>query len=181
MERRDSDRPHVTRGVVAGIVGGLAGTWAMSEFQAWWSRAVEGVEPQSSGGQHDARDWQEIIEGQNANEIVAQTVATTTIGRPLNRRELGVAAPVVHYTFGAMLGGFYGGLAETSPSTTSLCGAAYGTAVWAAADEIAMPVLGLSHRTDAQPIERHLHSFAAHIVFGVATELVRRGVRAALP
>jgi uncharacterized membrane protein YagU involved in acid resistance len=43
-----------------------------------------------------------------------------------------------------------------------------------------MPLLGLSERTDVQPLDRHVHSFAAHIVFGVTTELVRRGVRAAL-
>jgi putative membrane protein len=61
-----------------------------------------------------------------------------------------------------------------------LSGAAYGTAVWAGADEIAMPALGLSAPTDQQPFERHFHSFAAHIVYGVTTELVRRGVRAAL-
>jgi uncharacterized membrane protein YagU involved in acid resistance len=61
-----------------------------------------------------------------------------------------------------------------------LSGAAYGSAVWAGADEVAMPALGLSNRTDTQSFERHFHAFAAHLVYGVATELVRRGVRAAL-
>jgi putative membrane protein len=121
-----------------------------------------------------------LEEGANANEIAAQTVAQAAIGRPLDREELSVAAPAVHYTFGAVAGGFYGALAENAPAARALSGAVYGTTVWAAADEIAMPVLGLSDRTDEQPFERHLHSFAAHIVFGVTTELVRRSVRAAL-
>jgi uncharacterized membrane protein YagU involved in acid resistance len=180
MHPSDYHESDVTKGAFAGIIGGLVGTYAMSEFQGWWSRAVRGEQPQSSGGEHDARDWQELEEDANANELAAQTVAKATIGRPLDREELSVAAPAVHYTFGAMLGGFYGAMAENAPGVRSLSGAAYGTAVWAAADEIAMPVLGLSDRTDQQPFERHFHSFAAHIVFGVTTELVRRGVRAAL-
>ncbi|HEY7169899.1 MAG TPA: DUF1440 domain-containing protein [Vicinamibacterales bacterium] len=170
----------VTKGAVAGIIGGLVGTYAMSEFQGWWSRAVRGEQPQSSGGDHDARDWQELAEDANANELAAQTAARVTIGRPLDREELSVAAPAVHYTFGAMLGGFYGAMAENTPGVRALSGAAYGSAVWAAADEIAMPALGLSNPGDVQPFARHFHSFAAHIVFGVTTELVRRGVRAAL-
>jgi putative membrane protein len=180
MRENGTRRPDVAKGIVAGVIGGLAGTFAMSEFQGWWSRAVRGVQPQSAAGEHDARDWQELEEGANANEIAAQTVARAAIGRPLDREELSVAAPAVHYTFGAVAGGFYGALAENAPAARALSGAAYGTTVWAAADEIAMPVLGLSDRTDEQPFERHLHSFAAHIVFGVTTELVRRGVRAAL-
>ena len=82
--------------------------------------------------------------------------------------------------FGSVMGGFYGALAENAPAARALSGAAYGTAVWAGADEIAMPALGLSDRTDLQPFERHVHSFAAHIVYGVTTELVRRGVRGVL-
>jgi putative membrane protein len=180
MYENGNHESDVTKGAVAGIIGGLVATYAMSEFQGWWTREVRGEQAQSSGGDHDARDWQELEEGTNANELAAQTAARATIGRRLDREELSVAAPAVHYTFGAMVGGFYGALAENAPSVRALSGAAYGTAVWAAADEIAMPMLGLSERTDEQPFERHLHSFAAHIVFGVTAELVRRGVRAAL-
>jgi hypothetical protein len=168
------------KGTIAGVVGGLAGTFAMSEFQNWWSRAVRGEQPQSSAREHDARDWQEIDEETNANEVVAQTIARTTIGRSLDREELSGAAAAVHYAFGAVLGGLYGLLSEHVQSVRALSGAGYGSVVWAAADEIAMPALGLSEQTDAQSFERHVHSFAAHIVYGVATELVRRGVRAAL-
>ena len=101
MRENGTHEPDLAKGVVAGIIGGLAGTFAMSEFQGWWSRAVRGVQPQSAAGEHDARDWQELQEGTNANEIAAQTVARVTIGRPFNREELSVAAPAMHYAFGA--------------------------------------------------------------------------------
>jgi putative membrane protein len=174
-------RDNRVAGVVAGIVGGLAGTWAMSEFQGWWSRKTDGFESPSAGGRHDARDWQERREGTNANEIAAQQIAAHTIDRPLTREELEAAAPALHYAFGATLGGMYGAFAETSPSVRAGGGAAYGSAVWIGADGIAMPLLGLSESTGDRPFELHAQSFAAHIVFGVTTELVRRTVRGLLP
>src|SRR3954470_7136008 len=104
MHENSTHEPDAAKGAVAGIIAGLAGTFAMSEFQGWWSRAIRGGQPQSSAGEHDARDWQEIEEGANANEIAAQSVARATIGRSLDRDELSVAAPAAHYTFGALVG-----------------------------------------------------------------------------
>ena len=170
----------VAKGALAGAIGGLAGTWAMSEFQGWWSRVVHGTEPKSAAGRHDARDWQEFAEGQNANELAAQAIASQTIDRPLTRQELPAAAAAVHYTFGATMGAFYGALSEMSPRASAGSGAGFGTAVWALADEVAIPLVGLSRPTTGQPPERHAHSFASHIVFGATTEIVRRGVRALL-
>src|SRR5688500_7394043 len=98
----------VAKGALAGALGGLAGTWAMNHFQASWSRAAHGREPRSAAGRHDARDWQELAERQNSNELAAQTVAVHASGRPLDRRELKVGATAVHFAFGAAMGGLYG-------------------------------------------------------------------------
>ena len=174
------NKARIAKGALAGVIGGLAGTYAMNHAQRWWSRSVHGAEPESAAGRHDARDWQELAEGQNSNEIAAQTAAVHTIGRPLDRGELKVGATAVHFAFGAAMGGLYGAFWEISPSTRQMGGAAFGTTVWAAADEVAMPLLGLSGPTTEHPPERHVHAFAAHIVFGVTTEIVRRGVRALL-
>ena len=189
----------VGAGVLAGIVGGLAGTLAMNEVQALWSRAVDGYRSTSAAGRHDSRDWQEKNEDDNANELMAQTVATHTIDRRLTDDELKVAAPIVHFSFGSALGAIYGGIMEAigrreltrqthgrrstdrpdGPSGAILAGAAFGTAVWVGADEIAMPVLGLSTGQD-YPVEAHLQSLVAHLAFGITAEFVRRGVRALL-
>jgi uncharacterized membrane protein YagU involved in acid resistance len=50
-------------------------------------------------------------------------------------------------------------------------------AVWLGADEIAMPLLGLSRPTTRRPFEMHLQSLAAHLVFGTATEMTRRALQ----
>src|SRR3954452_2484720 len=96
--------------VLAAVGAGRAGTLAMNYAQRLWTEAVDGAPPRSAGGKHDARDWQEREEGRNANELAAQSIATTISGRPLTYRELGVAAPLAHYSFGAALGAFFGGL-----------------------------------------------------------------------
>ena len=168
------------KGAAAGLIAGIAGTFAMSEFQGLWSRVVDGYESTSAGGRHDARDWQERSEDDNANEIAAQTIAVHTIGRRLNGRELSMAAPAVHYAFGGTLGALYGIAAEGTPLVRVGAGAAFGTAVWVGADEIAMPALGLESPENDRAFEMHAQAFAAHIVFGVTTELVRRAVRCAL-
>src|SRR3954467_4176923 len=103
MRKRRTDRA-----VLAGLLGGLAGTLAMNYAQRLWTHAVDGVPPPSAGGKHDAREWQEREGGGNANGLAAQGIAATVRGRPLPSRQLTVAAPLAHYSFGAALGAVYG-------------------------------------------------------------------------
>jgi hypothetical protein len=160
------------KGLIAGAVGGLAGTWAMNEAQRAWTRVVDSEAPDSAGGKHDARDWQERSEGQNSNELAAQAIATRLLGRRLTDEELRVAAPLIHFLFGAAMGALYGAYAEGRQRKMS--GVGFGTTVWLLADEIAMPLLSLSEPTTRRPAEMHLQSFASHVVFGTATEMTRR-------
>jgi hypothetical protein len=158
--------------VVAGVLGGLAGTLAMNYAQRLWTRAVDGEPPQSAGGKHDARDWQEREEGRNANELAAQAIATGILGRPLTRRGLAVAAPLAHFTFGAAVGAIHGAVSGSRGFSVTR-GAAFGATVWLVADEIAMPLLRLSRPTSRRSVERHLQSFGSHIVFGTIAEVTR--------
>jgi len=148
----------------------------MSEAQRVWTHMVDGEAPQSAGGRHDARDWQERSEDQNSNELAAQAIAGVVLGRRLTHDELRLAAPFLHYSFGASVGALYGAYAEGRSRDAS--GAAFGTTVWVAADEIAMPLLGLSDATTRRPFEMHMQSLMAHLVYGTATELTRRSVQA---
>jgi putative membrane protein len=171
------DEQNVAKGVAAGMIGGLVASWTMNQFQAAWSRAAANYRSHSAGGRQDAREWQERGEGANATEIAAQKIATQVMNRQLTREELAVAAPLVHYAFGAGMGGIYGGLAEVLPAARVCAGAGYGTAVWIGGDEVAVPMLGLSDPDAEYPIELHAQAFASHIVYGVTMELVRRALR----
>lgn len=180
------DRSSLGAGVIAGIAGGIAGTFAMNGAQTLWSKAFNGYHSGSAAGPHDSRDGQEKNEDQNANEHFAQTIATVTIQRPLTRGELKAGATAVHFAFGSLLGALYGATMEatreqaTGSGRAAATGAAFGTAVWVGADEVAMPLLGVSDGGQDYPLEAHAQSLFAHLAFGVTTELVRRGVRALL-
>jgi len=144
----------------------------MNYAQRLWTQAADGDAPRSAAGKHDARDWQEREEGRNANELAAQAIANTIGGRPLTDRELAVAASLIHYSFGAAVGAIYGAFRRDDPRWLATRGAMFGTAVWLCADELAMPLLGLSRPTIERAVEKHLQSFAAHLVFGAVVEWV---------
>lgn len=160
-------------GAFAGAVGGVVGTLAMNYAQRMWTLAMDGRAPVSAADEHDARDWQERSEHQNANELAAQALATATIHRRLTHRELSIASRAIHFAFGALVGAVHGLYVARNP-TKHGNGMALGTALWLAADEIAMPLTGLSRSTLQRPPEMHLQSFVAHLVYGVTTEHVRR-------
>ena len=162
-------------GLLAGAIGGLVGTWTMSEAQRGWTRAVDGEAPESAAGKHDARDWQERSEGRNANEMAAQRLAAGIIGRRLERNELAVGAALMHYTFGTVTGALYGRYLQRHRRDAT--GIGFGLTVWLLADEIAMPLLGLSDTPRQRPLEKRMQSIAAHLVFGITTELTRRAVQ----
>src|SRR5687768_18583927 len=116
------------KGLVAGALGGLIGTWAMNDAQRAWTRAVGDQPPESAAGKHDARDWQERHEHQNSNELAAHALARYLIGRSLTREELPVAAAAMHYGFGAAVGAVYGAYTERRRSHGS--GAVLGITLW---------------------------------------------------
>jgi uncharacterized membrane protein YagU involved in acid resistance len=178
---QDTDIPArwSTKAAVAGAVGGLAGTLAMNYAQRLWTFVVDRNPPSSAAGPHDARDWQERSENQNSNEMAAQVLACATINRLLSARELSIAAPIIHFSFGAAAGALYGAYLDTVSERRG-SGPALGAALWLTADEIAMPLLGLSRSTLRRPLEMHCQSFVAHLVYGVVAERVRQATHHAL-
>jgi len=111
---------------------------------------------------------------------VSDSIARRLLDRKLTDHERDIAAPVVHYVFGALMGAAYGALAESVPSTRKGNGIPFGLALWAAGDEIAVPALGLARKPWQQPFEAHAAMFASHIVYGYALETVRSRVRNAV-
>jgi hypothetical protein len=54
----------------------------------------------------------------------------------------------------------------------------FASALFTAADEIAVPALGLSGKPEEYPRASHLYGLASHLVYEVSTEMSRRGFRA---
>jgi uncharacterized membrane protein YagU involved in acid resistance len=103
-----------------------------------------------------------------------------TGGQHLTHAQRAKAGPVVHYAFGALAGGIYGALAEVTPVVTSGFGTGFGSALFTTADALAVPAFKLSMPLKETPPSSLATPFAAHIVYGISTELVRRIVRKVL-
>lgn len=185
------DEHNLWKGVTAGVVGGLAASWVMNQFQSAWSKKVYGVErphgaqslQQGSPRHGVARILQKRgadKESDDAPMRIASGISETVFEHKLGENEKEAGGTVAHYAMGATSGAIYGAVAEMLPATTAAAGAPFGAAVWLVADEVIVPGLGLSKSLKEYPFSIHAYAFTSHLVYGVATELVRRAVRRAL-
>ena len=169
---------HVLRGMAAGIAGGLVASWVMNEFIAGPGKKLQ-EEVQSTNGnrQQNQGESQDQDATMKAADLI---VSTATGGQHLSLEQQEKVGPVVHYGFGALMGGLYGALAELWPGARAGFGTTFGSALFAGADLVAVPVLRLGPSLDEQGAAAQASPLAAHVVYGATTELVRRIVRAIL-
>jgi hypothetical protein len=173
----------VWKGLVAGLAGGLVASWTMNQFQEAWTRIQEGSEKphgaqsmQPSEGSH-GEQAQDSGDQDDATVKVAKAISTEVFGHELQQSEKRPAGAAVHYAFGIVTGGLYGALAEVTPQVTAGAGVPFGAAFWLLADEISVPLLGLSKGPTEYPASTHAYALASHLVYGATAELSRRAIR----
>jgi uncharacterized membrane protein YagU involved in acid resistance len=175
----DSHNPHLVRGILAGVVGGLVASWVMNEFMAGpgaaLTKAVNTPEENREAAQQDPETRQDAT--MKAADAITETV---TGGQHLTWEQQKEGGPIVHYAFGALAGGIYGALAEYSTLFSSGFGTGFGSALFAGADLFAVPAFHLGAPVTETPAHTLATPYAAHLVYGAATELVRRAVRTIL-
>lgn len=166
-------------GILAGVAGGLAASWVMNEFMAGPGKKLQHTLQSNAEIEEEQAHSREPKE--DATMKVADAVVNTaTGGRHLTWAGKQKGGPVVHYAFGALMGGIYGGLAEYSSDITAGFGTAFGGMLFSGADLLAVPALHLGPPPSTQTTASLASPFAAHIVYGTTTELVRRLVRGIL-
>lgn len=174
---------NLARGTMAGIIGGLVASWVMDEFIAGPGKKLK------AAVQSDEQNWCDEIDEIEAQEHPKEDatmkaadaiVNTATGGRHLSWEGKQKAGPVVHYAFGALMGGVYGGLTECNSAVAAGFGTIFGAALFGGADMVAVPALKLAPAESARISPALIPPFTAHIVYGATTELVRRIVRAVL-
>ena len=163
-------------GIVAGLVGGLVGSWVMLKFIEGpgprFERAVQGrPEPtaEEAWRQHEATD--------SVTMQAAETFYHAATGGKLTHGERARAGGAVHYAFGGLMGLGYGVAAEYLPVVGLGMGAAFGTMLWAATDLVSIPAVGFAARPGEEPGSAHVAHLAAHLVYGMTMEGMRRLVR----
>ena len=145
-------RKMIVQGIVAGFLGGIAGSAA--------KLAGEGVYPPRTMGQEPPP------------AVLAEKVA----GHPLTAGQKTAATQTFHWTLGSGMGAAYGLAAEFVPQVTFGYGAAFGIAVLLGTHESILPLLGLNEPPTKQPFREQSSEVVTHTMYGVATELVRRAL-----
>lgn len=169
--------PHAVpwKGLVSGLIAGLAGTAAMTGFQIGWSEMQKSLERRSadnSGGSGDESSKEE-----SSTVKVANAILQSTAGRPLEDEEKESASYAVHFAFGTVMGGIYGVSSEYLPLASFGHGLLHVMALWAGADALALPALGFSRPVMERSSGELAYEVLAHAVYGVTSESVREVVR----
>lgn len=183
---RDDKDGNIWKGVVAGLAGGLIASWTMNQFQAAVTHlagndekphGAQSMQPsEGSTGDHS----EDMKEQDDATVETAKVISQAVFGHELQESEKKSAGAAVHYAFGTATGGLYGALAEVTPQVTTAAGLPFGAVFWLLADEISVPLLGLSKGPTAYPASTHAYALASHLVYGVTAEVSRRAVRQVL-
>lgn len=167
---KNPDAIDVLKGAVAGLVGGLVASFVMGEFQALLSALSEEEKKKPKNKKED----------EPANVKTAEAISENVFDHQLKKSEKEPAGEAVHYAMGAASGLIYGIASEIAPSATAGLGLPFGAAVWLVADDIVVPALGLSKPPTEYALSTHAYALTSHLVYGLTTDLVRRGVRGLL-
>lgn len=161
------------RGVLSGAIGGLVGTIMMTQFQSAWSKAAQELKPERRNDLPESDGEKEDATMKAAGKIAALA------GRELSHDTKKKLGPVVHYGFGTLQGAIYGTALEAVGERGGglLAGLAFGAALFALADEVAVPYFELGSKPSETPLKSHVYALAAHLVYGLSTEVARKGLR----
>ena len=164
-------RRHVGWGIVAGMLGGVVGSWMMNAFLIGAASAETAVQTPEERANAAAQPV-----GDDSTMKVADALAQAVTHHPLTHEQKEVGGPLVHYGFGALMGGAYGAAAEYWAGSKWGFGSAFGAALFLGADEVMVPAVGLSGPPTEQPLGSQAKYLTAHLVYGVTTEAVRWGI-----
>ena len=143
----------LARGLIAGLIGGLAATAAKA--------LAERIFPPHTHGELEPQKL--------AVELVAGDALTPAAKARLSEG--------LRWGLGAAAGAAYGAVAEFYPEATARHGASFGLAMEALSHEAALPALGLATQPEDQTTRERGSEITSYVVYGVTAELVRRLVR----
>lgn len=182
-------KANAVKGVVAGAIGGIVASWVMNVFMENAGAKIQQVaakadgsarHPRAAAGPGGGQSREDEAKVDATMQAADAVVSAVTGGRHLSMEEKQKGGPIVHYAFGGLMGAVYGLAAEYSSAATAGFGTAFAAALFAGADLWAVPALHLSGSTGDAPVSSLATPFGAHMVYGAATEAVRRIVRAGL-
>src|SRR5438270_135356 len=122
------------KAVAAGLLGGLAGAWAMDQFTRVWNNVVPQTQRDSSRRPplpYSQQEW-------DSTSRSAAFIAKYAVGRNLTGNERRQGAQIVHFAVGAAGGALYGALLGRRNKCLISSGAWFGVVLWLVGEELAM-------------------------------------------
>jgi putative membrane protein len=161
-DRLVEQKGHPWKGFLAGALGGIVASFAMSQFHA----LLQNAETSSSQNKEDS------------TVKAASAVSQGLFRYELTPQQKKIAGPAVHYGFGCSMAAIYGAVVEVAPVARVGWGMGFGATVWLGAHVITVPALGLSEPITQSTPASEGAELGAHLVYGVVAESVRRLIRA---
>jgi hypothetical protein len=168
-------RPAAAGDALVGALAGLGASWVMSAAYRPIMRA---------GSEETLRREQRAQGGLPPSTVRAAEAAARKVGAELpDRRARAIGGKAVHYAYGVAWGAAFALAARAlarrwrPPLATGLL---FGAALWVLSDEVLVPLFGFSQLPGRYPASSHVKGLAAHLVYGVATEVGWRAGRTRL-
>ncbi len=144
---------NIAKGLLAGALGGIAGSGAKIVGELIYPPRTLGQVPPPV--------------------ILAERMA----GHPLTKTQQNASMQAIHFVFGAATGAVYGAAAEFAPVVTVGYGSVFGFIMQFFTHESLVPLAGLDVPPWEQPLREHTSEFFTHVLYGLATEAGRRAIR----
>lgn len=149
----DPGEGNATRGLISGLIGGLAGTAVKSTVERFL----------------DVRK----VDQKSAQMKIIDNLSTKITGTPVKTDNEGIAEQLVNIPLGVSVGAAYGYGKRDQTETNLMDGALLGATTWASTHETTLPLVGLEQSPEDIPIRTQISELFSHILFGVTTEIVR--------
>jgi uncharacterized membrane protein YagU involved in acid resistance len=149
---------------VLGGFAGLTATFLMTKFQ----EKAQQIETQIT-------DKKKSEEGTPSTVRLADKISQRVVHHPVQTQKKELAGNIVHYGFGTSLGILYGTLNEAKAAKDLFSGLAYGIIVWVIADNILVPLMGLSKGPFQKGVKDQAYALTSHLVYGGVLAKVLRG------
>jgi hypothetical protein len=148
-------------GVGAGLIGGLAGSYAIGAFLHLWAKKMRSAVE---------------LNGTKATERAADRLARKIAGHGLDQPTKLKAASAIHFAFGSLMGAAYGAATAANRKVGTAAGLPFGATVYAGAHATAAPALRLSEPPSKSRLRDEAGEFLGHLIYGVVTDTTRRAV-----
>ena len=172
-------QPNLIRGALVGAVAGVVGAYLKSLAEPPLQALTEHYFPPTPA---EKKMIGADISGRPDHMPPAEMVqaAADAAGTDLSRPQKMAAQQGIHYALGAGLGATYSALAEVAPAVTWGEGVPAGAVMYGLTHASAVPATGFQAWPWQLPLSAVLWEAGSHLVYGLGTELTRRGLTALL-